>query len=29
MVLLAEAIPSGDLAEAFKIHDVQSTTKVS
>jgi len=29
MVLLAEAIPGGDLAEAFKIHDVKSTAKVS
>jgi len=29
MVLLAEAVPGGDLAEAFEIHDVQSTTKVS
>ena len=29
MVLVAEAIPGGDLAEAFEIHDVQSTKKVS
>ena len=29
MVLLAKAVPGGDLAEAFEIHDVQSTTKIS